>query len=119
MIFRGFRQSLGVSALLAVGLLTGFASGAQAEEPVANKQRLEQGRVVADSVCSNCHLVSSEQTKAVADVPSFQEIADQPDQTEGNIIARIAIPKHPMPVIPITKHELEDVAAYIMSLRNE
>ena len=34
-------------------------------------------------------------------------------------MARIVIPKHPMPVIPLTKHELEDLAAYIMSLRSE
>jgi mono/diheme cytochrome c family protein len=119
MIFRGYRQSLGVSALLAVILLVGLGSTVQANEPVANKLRLEQGRAVADRVCTNCHLVSDQQNNAVADVPSFQEIADKPDQTEGRIMARIAIPKHPMPVIPITKDELEDVAAYIMSLRSE
>lgn len=119
MIFCGFRRVLGAGTLLACIVLVGLASVAQAQEPVAKKQRLEQGRAVAESLCSNCHLVSDQQTKAVADVPSFQEIANLPDQTEGGIIARIAIPKHPMPVIPITKNEIEDVAAYIMSLRSE
>ncbi|MEJ2516957.1 MAG: c-type cytochrome [Methyloceanibacter sp.] len=119
MIPRGHRQSYGASALLAVTLLVGLGLAAQANEPVANKLRLEQGRALADRVCSNCHLVSDQQNNAVADVPTFQEIADKPEQTEGRIMARIAIPKHPMPVIPISKEELEDVAAYIMSLRSE
>ncbi len=79
----------------------------------------ERGKEVAERVCTNCHLVSDRQTKAVADVPSFAAIARQPDQSEEAIMARIILPKHPMPVIPITKSELEDVAAYIMSLRSE
>jgi hypothetical protein len=29
------------------------------------------------------------------------------------------LPKHPMPQIPLTKSELSDLAAYILSLRNE
>jgi cytochrome c1 len=41
------------------------------------------------------------------------------DQSEGSIMAKIVIPKHPMPVIPITKAELKDLAAYIMSLRDD
>ncbi len=33
-------------------------------------------------------------------------------------MAHIALPKHPMPTIPLTKKELADLAAYIMSLRD-
>jgi cytochrome c1 len=33
-------------------------------------------------------------------------------------MAHIVLPKHPMPTIPITKSELADLAAYIMSLRD-
>ena len=76
------------------------------------------GGQLAVRLCSNCHLVSVEQSKAVADVPSFKEIANRPGQTEGTIIARMVIPRHSMPVIPITKSELNDLASYIMSLRD-
>jgi len=69
-------------------------------------------------LCSNCHLVSSAQEQVVADVPSFHEIANMQEQTEGSIMAKIIIPKHPMPVIPITKPELKDLSAYIMTLRD-
>jgi hypothetical protein len=34
------------------------------------------------------------------------------------ITASIMLPKHPMPTIPLTKAELADLAAYILSLRN-
>jgi hypothetical protein len=33
-------------------------------------------------------------------------------------MARIILPKHPMPQIPLTKSELADLASYILSLRD-
>ena len=104
-------------ASLAVALILGFNASLHAENPAVNAA--ERGKALAERVCSNCHLVSDQQAKAVADVPSFREIANTPNLTEGEIMAGIVIPKHPMPVIPLTKHELEDLAAYIMSLRSE
>jgi hypothetical protein len=32
-------------------------------------------------------------------------------------MAAIMLPKHPMPAIPLTKNELDDLAAYILTLR--
>ena len=78
-----------------------------------------QGKVLAEKLCTNCHLVgSAQQQPANADVPSFKEIAGREDQSAGAITARIMLPKHPMPQIPLTKAELADLAAYILSLRN-
>ena len=78
------------------------------------------GQESAEKLCTNCHLVGSaqQQQPANADVPSFKEIADREDQTAGAITARIMLPKHPMPQIPLTKAELADLAAYILSLRD-
>ena len=115
----GFRVSLGGSPLLAFVLILGLGSAAQTQGPVTSLPDPARGKALAERVCTNCHLVSDRQTKAVADVPSFAAIANKPNQTEGAIMTRIVIPKHPMPVIPITKSELEDVTAYIMSLRSE
>jgi mono/diheme cytochrome c family protein len=79
-----------------------------------------QGEVLAEKLCTNCHLVGSaqQQQPANADVPSFPEIANLEGQTAGAITARIMLPKHPMPTIPLTKDELADLAAYILSLRD-
>ncbi len=78
----------------------------------------ETGKALAERLCTNCHLVGSvRQEHANPDVPSFREIANLPEQTEGAVAARIMLPKHPMPQIPLTKSELSDLAAYILSLR--
>ena len=80
----------------------------------------KQGKVLAEKLCTNCHLIGSnaQQEHANADVPSFPEIANLEGQTAGAITARIMMPKHPMPTIPLTKVELADLAAYILSLRD-
>ena len=80
----------------------------------------KQGKVLAEKLCTNCHLVGGavQQEHANADVPSFPEIANLEGQTAGAITARIMLPKHPMPQIPLTKAELADLAAYILSLRD-
>jgi len=80
-----------------------------------------QGKILAEKLCTNCHLVGSaqQQQPANADVPSFHEIADREGQTAGAITARIMLPKHPMPQIPLTRAELADLAAYILSLRGD
>ena len=78
------------------------------------------GKALAEKLCTNCHLVggAAQQEHANADVPSFPEIANLEGQTAGAITARIMVPKHPMPTIPLTKAELADLAAYILSLRD-
>lgn len=117
MRFRRSRLAYGALSILTFVLVVGPGSLAKAESPAINAA--ERGQALAEKVCTNCHLVSDQQAKAMADVPSFREIANKPNMTEGELMARIVIPKHPMPVIPLTKHELDDLAAYIMSLRNE
>ena len=109
----GARYLLIGAALLLVG-----AGAAGAAGPVMDAPDPDHGEQLAKRLCANCHLVNSNQTQAMADVPSFKEIANRQNQTEGAIMARIVIPKHPMPVIPITKPELRDLAAYIMSQRD-
>jgi hypothetical protein len=79
----------------------------------------ERGGALASRLCTNCHLTAATQQHANVDVPSFKEIANKEGQTEGAIMARIVLPKHPMPTIPLSTSELTDLAAYVMSLREE
>ena len=98
-------------------LLLVAAAPAFAGAPVTNAPDPINGRELASRLCSNCHLVGSgQQEQANADVPSFHEIANKEGQTAGSIMAHIMLPKHPMPVIPLTKKELSDLAAYILTL---
>ena len=94
------------------------ASGAAFAAPVTSAPNSQHGKELAARLCSNCHLVgTSEQQQANADVPSFHEIANKEGQSAGAIMAHIMLPKHPMPTIPLTKSELADLSAYILSLR--
>ena len=86
--------------------------------PITSEPDPVHGKELAGRLCSNCHLVGGEQVEANADIPSFHEIANKEGQTEGTIMAHIVVPKHLMPTIPLTKSEIADLAAYIMSLRN-
>jgi mono/diheme cytochrome c family protein len=103
--------------LLAALALPLFASLALAG--VTSKPDPVAGKALAEKLCTNCHLVGSaqQQQPANADVPTFQEIANREEQSAGAIVARIILPKHPMPQIPLTKAELSDLAAYILTLR--
>ena len=112
----GVRQVLFVFGLGLVAVAS--ASGGLAGGPVTSRPDPERGKTLAESLCSNCHLVSStQQGQANADVPSFHEIANKEGQTAGTLTAHIILPKHPMPQIPLTTSELADLSAYILSLR--
>lgn len=78
------------------------------------------GRKLATELCTNCHLVSREQTGPVLDgIPSFMAIAGWPGQDEAKIQNILLNPPHPvMPTPPLNERQRADVAAYILSLKN-
>ena len=107
-------------APFALALLLVLAAGEASGGPLTSAPNSQHGKELAASLCSNCHLVgNAEQQQANADVPSFHEIANREGQSAGVIMAHIMLPKHPMPTIPLTKSELADLSAYILSLRDK
>lgn len=112
------RMTITSAATLAVFIYLGGVSVVAG--PVTSAPDAGHGKQLASRLCSNCHLVGDpEQQQANVDIPSFYEIANKTGQSAGAIMAHILLPKHPMPVIPLTKSELADLAAYILSLREE
>lgn len=108
------RSFVAVIALLA--LLGASTSGAG---PVTPRPDPAKGRALAERVCIACHVVSQHATSTVAaDVPSFSAIANKPGQSMEAIAGRIVIPHPPMPAIALSREEIVDVVAYIMTLRN-
>lgn len=108
------RRSVAVVALLAVGVVTSGAG------PVTPKPDPEKGRALADRVCIACHVVSKPAAVSTipADVPSFSAIANKPGQSMESIAGRIVIPHPPMPAISLSREEIANVVAYIMTLRD-
>jgi len=76
------------------------------------------GKALATMWCASCHLVEPGQATApVAGVPSFAAIAAKPDQTAERIAGAIVVPHPPMPDLQLSRQQIADLAAYILSLK--
>lgn len=114
---KGYAARRGGLALLAGGMIA--AMGVYGAVHAQIHPDIKTGHEIASKLCSGCHIVDGETAKAStpADVPSFIEIANKPDQTAEAIAGRIVVPHPPMPTINLTREEIGDVAVYILSLR--
>jgi cytochrome c len=79
------------------------------------------GLRLARALCTNCHTVEpgNASKEVVAGVPSFIAVANKEAQTEDKAADYILNPHPPMPQVQLTKTELADVAAYIMTLKTK
>ena len=101
---------LGKSALAAL-LATFCVSGAQA-------QNAANGKRIAERWCSSCHIVDPNDNRPVRDtVPSFTAIANTSSTTRMALAAFLTTPHYQMPNFVLSRSEIADVSAYIMSLR--
>lgn len=105
--------------IIGIGLGVSMIGGpALAAAPQTPKPDPVKGRVLAERACVACHVVSERAVSPVAaDVPTFAAIANKPGQTMEAIAGRIVIPHPPMPAIALSREEIGNVVAYIMTLR--
>ncbi len=104
--------------VIIICLLTfSFPLGAYSQIAQLNQKR---GFELAKQLCVNCHVVGEKtQTKIKDAVPSFQVIANKPGQNLERLAGKIIIPHPLMPTVPLTRSEIRDIVAYIMSLKSE
>lgn len=77
---------------------------------------LEQVR----KLCAGCHSVEASAAGLVqTDIPSFKGIANRPDQTPEKLLNWLTLPHPPMPDIGLSRQDIRDIGAYLMSLREE
>jgi mono/diheme cytochrome c family protein len=89
---------------------------------------IAQGRAKAIQYCSACHRVTSSQVQppAVYDrdagqhivAPTFAAIGQKYANNEAGIRAFVHLPQYPMPEQELSPTDLEDLSAYIASLRS-
>jgi mono/diheme cytochrome c family protein len=84
------------------------------------------GRDLALEACTGCHVVSNNQRFAplLKGAPDFREIANRPNLTAASLRRTIAalpqVPRKERMANPqLTDHQLADVTAYIMTLREQ
>ena len=110
---RALAHSLSV-AVLALGLLALPRAGATAQE----FGDAEAGRDFAREVCATCHAVEGgDSVSPHPAAPTFRAVADVPGMTEMALFVILRNPHRQMPDLILTRDELHDVAAYILTLK--
>jgi cytochrome c len=110
----GMRQWLG---LITIALPTLVASPCTAAQYMPDAAA---GRSLAEKWCTSCHVVSPTQDRATSTgAPPFATIADMKSTTAIALQAFLQTPHWRMPDLHLTRDEIADITAYILSMRQE
>jgi mono/diheme cytochrome c family protein len=75
------------------------------------------GAVYAKEVCAQCHAIDRTGTSPEPTAPPFREVANTPGMT-GTALRVWLSTSHPtMPNIVLERHDMENVIAFILSLK--
>jgi|HubBroStandDraft_5_1064220.scaffolds.fasta_scaffold1082719_1 mono/diheme cytochrome c family protein len=94
-------------------LLSGGSAMAQAPEagdPAAGRER-------AATWCANCHVIEPAQQRGGDAAPSFVAIARRPGTTATGLRAFLAVPHGQMQDYKLSRVDIDNIVAYIVSLR--
>lgn len=107
------RGAIGIKLLAALAVIAA-APALRAQEAVDP----EAGQHLAETWCSNCHVVSPEQQRGSANgAPTFRAISEAKTTTELGLHAFLQTPHGRMPDLHLSREEIGDLAGYIISLR--
>ncbi len=80
---------------------------------------VDDGHRLATSWCSGCHQVELRTQATASDaIPSFRAVAAMPSTTSTSIRAFLSTTHTVMPDFKLTNGQIDDVGAYILSLRS-
>ena len=103
--------AIGAVSVLTAILLSAWPHRAYAEDVAA-------GRRLAESWCSSCHLVASGPDRCVSSgAPTFVAFAQQKSTTILSLRVFLQTPHGQTPDLHLSRNEIDDLAAYILSLR--
>ncbi len=107
------------TGLMAVPVLTVVVLVASLHGAVAvGAGDTDAGHKIAVTWCGNCHVVGREQQSGASNgAPTFTAIADMKTTTWLGLHAFLQTPHHRMPDMQLTRDEMDDLTAYILSLR--
>jgi mono/diheme cytochrome c family protein len=111
-----FNMSKTVTAVVALvmSLSTFVTTGA------SRAQNAAAGHQIAERWCRGCHVVDLDQKTAPNDaVPSFPSIARMSSTTKMSLTAFLSTSHEPMPNFVLSRTEIANVSAYILSLRKQ
>ncbi len=81
---------------------------------------ITRGMAYASERCANCHSVLPSQTVSpVAGAPTFKVIADTRGMTETALVVWFRTPHPTMPNLIVAGEDMDNVIAYIVSLKSK
>lgn len=84
----------------------------------AQAQDIANGKVIAEVWCGNCHRVDTTDPRPVRDAtPSFATIARKKSTTAASLATFLQTRHRGMPDLTLSRDEINDVSAYLLSLR--
>ena len=111
--FGALRWGKRVAAPFALAGLLTMPCAAETQEA----GNVEAGHAYAKKVCAECHAVERGETE-ILNPPSFQIVADSPGITERALAVWLRNPHPNMPDFILQQADMENVIAYIMSLKS-
>lgn len=116
---KGLLTRWGTVAVLAAVWLASPAPRQARAQDVAEPSA-EKGRLLAQRLCSSCHLIEDKADATLpVGVPTFRGIANRAGQTGQRITNTLIQPHTPMPDIRLSNEEILDVIAYLETLRTD
>ncbi len=110
-LFSHFHLRPAVCRCLLVGLLTASAPAYSAD--------VKRGEALARTWCAHCHIVAADQEQVSDSAPAFAEIANKPGRTKLGVTVWLNDPHPPMPNLNLSQDEIEDLSAYIRTLKKD
>lgn len=101
----------------AAAIAAAILAAALAAPALAESGNAARGRAIAEQFCAKCHAIAPGRTSAEPNAPSFLRMAADPEQTRSSLRQFITLPHFEMPPQTITSAEIDDVIAYILSLK--
>ena len=103
--------------MLGSSLLTALLAATAAAQTMNGDAK--KGQELAQNWCSDCHAVDAQHAEAHNGAPSFLSIAQMPSATSISLHVFLQTPHERMPNFQLTKTQIDDVVAYILSLKND
>jgi mono/diheme cytochrome c family protein len=98
-------------------MLPALTGVARSQEPGGDPQA---GHTLVKTWCTNCHVVEPLHPAVSTDVaPSFSAVAHMPSTTSMSIHVFLQTSHGQMPDFKLSREQIDDIAAYILTLREQ
>lgn len=107
---------------MVMGAVLAMALAPAALAQTAEEGDAQKGRDIARTWCANCHVVEDNPARAADTAPTFRAIAARPGLTADGLRAFLSgqhsnASQGRMPNLSLSRHDVENAVAYLLSLR--